>query len=157
MATIVAQFENISGESQINGFEDAVEAFGITDKVTVVKSGSSSSGRGRYESVVLRRVKDSASPKLLVAASAGRNIGTTTISIFRNIEEGLVAYMTIKLQATIVGAYRVQGTQDGNGMVESIELSSPRITWTYTQYNNGVEAGNVSSAWNQQTGTELSA
>ena len=156
MATIVAQFENIAGESQITGFEDSVEAFGISDKVTIVRSGQNSSGRGRYENVVLRRVKDSASPKILTAASSGRDIGTATVSIFRNLEEGLVAYMKIELQSTIVAGYHVQGTHDGKGMVETIELSSPRIAWTYTHYNSsGVESGNVSGGWNQQTGTEL--
>ena len=160
MATIAAVFENISGESQISDYENAVEAFGISEAIHIAeaggggrKRGARTVGRGTYGNLTLSRLKDSASPKLATAASSGQNIGTVRVVLFRTLEAGIVPFMNINLDATIVAGYDL--IEEDGRIVENVSLSTPRVSWTYTEYQNGAESGSVAGGWDQQRGIEL--
>ena len=122
MAVIVAEFENIPGESTVTGFEEKVDALAIRESLEVAAAqvsgavgGARTVGQARHSDIELVRIKDRASPKLAQACSSGENLGEMKINLFRTLEQGLVVFMTYTLSQTFVS--RIENdTLDGNGV-----------------------------------------
>ena len=118
MAVIIVNIPNIAGESQMSGYIGQLEAVSLFEMIQLVSPKSSGSGggvgRSQHSDIGLYRFRDKASPKLAEACSSGANLGTVTISLFRTVEAGPVAYMVYTLEQTMVSRIEYE-TLEENG------------------------------------------
>ena len=132
MAVIVVEVPDVEGESQVEGYADKLEALSIRETLEIplpsTVSGQSAArtvGQAKHSDIELTRHKDKASPKLAQACSAGDNLGTVKIHLFRTLEGGLKVYMTYELENAYVSRIE-QETLDDSGSAYGPHLAGPR-------------------------------
>ncbi|MCY3811462.1 MAG: type VI secretion system tube protein Hcp [Gammaproteobacteria bacterium] len=116
MADITVKIEqspgtiSITGESNMDGHVDELEAIAVRDLI-VAPTGTS---KARLSEIFLTRYRDKASPKLAEACSLGENIGTATVFLFKNTEDGPKVYLQYTLTDTFVSRIEHE-TAEANG------------------------------------------
>ncbi len=130
MAAIVLKFEDINGESTLSGHTGQVDAISIRESISVSASQSSGGsasartvGTSRHSDICVTRFKDIASPKLAQACSAGTNLKTVEVYLFRTLETGVKEYMRYVLSETFVSRYE-NDTADQEGAVFGPSLAA---------------------------------
>ena len=109
MATIILDISTISGESEMDGYTDKIEAIGIHDMV-IGKFGADKSSTSE---IVLTRYRDRASPKLAEACSKGTLLNETKIFLFKSLD-GPKVFLTYELAGTYVSRIEFD-TADASG------------------------------------------
>ena len=116
MADITVRIEktggtiSIEGEATQAGHEGELEAIAIRDLVEA-PTGTS---KAQLSEIFLTRYRDKASPKLAEACSMGENLGTVTVSLFKNTETGPQIFMKYTLTDTFVSRIEHE-TAEANG------------------------------------------
>lgn len=101
----------IEGEATQAGHENELEAVAIRDLIEA-PTGTS---KAKVSEIFLTRYRDKATPKLAEACSMGRNIGTVTVSLFKNIGGGPKVFMTYKLTDTFVSRLEHETAEENGG------------------------------------------
>ena len=118
MATIVAEIPNAPGLSTVADYEEKVDALSISERMLMTTAGGArprsgrTVGRAKHHDIQLIRHVDIASPKLRQFCSAGTNLGTVKIHLFRSLETGTEVYFTYTLDQTYVSRIEVLTADD---------------------------------------------
>ncbi len=124
MATIIVDIPGVTGPSTITGYTGKLPAEAIRESIYAPKSTSTTSTSSTIDTAVhsdinIVRYRDSASPKLATAASAGTLYATTTITLFRTYGSGTSSsvkkYMEYSLKNVYISRYE-SGTLDAEGL-----------------------------------------
>lgn len=116
MADITVKIEktpgtiSIAGEATVQGHAGELEAIAIRDLIAA----PTGTAKAQLSEIFLTRARDKASPKLAEACSVGENIGTVTISLFKNTEIGPKVYMQYTLTDTFISRIEHE-TAEENG------------------------------------------
>ena len=101
---------SIEGEATQTGHEGELEAIAIRDLIEA----PTGTAKAQLSEIFLTRYRDKASPKLAEACSMGENLGTVTISLFKNTETGPQVFMKYTLTDTFVSRIEHE-TAEANG------------------------------------------
>ena len=101
----------IVGESAMTGHADELDATAIRDLVRAPDTAA----KAYVSEIFVTRYRDKASPKLAEVCSLGVNVGTVTISIFKNTETGPQAFMQYELEETFVSRIEHETAEDNGG------------------------------------------
>ena len=101
---------SIAGGATTQGHAGELEAIAVRDLITA----PTGTAKAQLSEIFLTRYRDKASPKLAEACSVGSNIGTVTISVFKNTEAGPKVYMQYTLTDTFVSRIEHE-TAEENG------------------------------------------
>lgn len=108
MATIAVDIPTIAGECQIAGYQNKIDAVGISDAISrplAFFTGPGGLGSAVLHSpICLKRYRDTASPLIAKACSSAANLGEVKIYLFRTSEAATVPYMVFKLGLTYVSS-----------------------------------------------------
>ena len=116
MADITVKIEKTEGTISIEGectrtdHTNELEAISVRDLITA----PTGTTKAQFSEIFLTRYRDKATPKLCQACSMGENIGTVTISVFRNIGEGPKVYLKYTLTDTFISRIEHE-TAEENG------------------------------------------
>jgi hypothetical protein len=113
MQIVVNAGSAFSGESDITGHEDQLDAIAVYD---AVRGAVGTAGRARHSDIVVVRNVDDGSPKLAAACSAGTQLGTVEVKIFKNTADGAAVLGKICLNEAYVSRY-TRGTLDTRGVL----------------------------------------
>ncbi|MEK7829531.1 MAG: type VI secretion system tube protein Hcp [Acidobacteriota bacterium] len=134
----------IAGE----GLGGAIDAVGTDSLLTVaVDSGTgASSGRPKFNPLVITKAIDRATPKLFDACAGGDHLGLVQVSWIRSnhmSKGGEVVYFKVILEDVQITSVRSRLPNQNQasgielGPVEEVAFSFGRITWIYTLPNGG--------------------
>ena len=149
MATITVKIEktagtiSIGGEATTTGHAGEVEAVAIRDLI-VAPTGTA---KAQLSEVFLTRFRDKATPKLAEACSMGENIGTVTISLFKNTEQGPKVYLEYTLTDTFVSRIEHEtAEQNGSAYLPHLGYSNAgghqfRSLWNLAGMNQNADRG----------------
>lgn len=121
MATIVVDIPTIAGECQIAGYQNKIDAVGISDAIyrpLAFFTGPGGSSPVAHSAICLKRYKDAASPLIAKACSTLGNLGEVKIYLFRTLESGAVPYMVFRLTDAFV-THVNYSTEDMQGIAFS--------------------------------------
>ena len=108
MADITVRIEksggsiSIAGEATQAGHEGEIEAIAIRDLIEA----PTGTAKAQLSEIFLTRYRDKASPKLAEACSMGENLGTVTVSLFKNTETGPQVFMKYTLTTVRIAENR---------------------------------------------------
>ena len=118
MATIVLDVPNISGSTELTGYETKLPALSIRDSLyTPLPTGTSNNTTvsvAQHSDINIVRYRDAGSPKLAAAASAATLFATVKIILFRQ-GTATVKYMEYELANVYLSRYEC-GTLDAEGL-----------------------------------------
>ena len=148
--------DGIPGESQDDKHKDWIELASFSSSVTQSAGsasrstgGAASGGRADFSDVMVTKVLDKASPKIIIACATGKHIKEITIEFCRATGEKS-KYMQYTLKDVIVTSTQISG-QGGSGEIptEGVSFNAGEIEWTYTEFNHkdGKKKGDVKSKW----------
>ena len=150
------KIDGIPGESTDDKHKDwiEIESFnqGLVQPASATASsvGGATAERVEHSPLMITKLLDKATPKLLEACCTGKHIKEVTIELCRAGGDKL-KYMEIKLEQVVVSSVDVSGSSasESGFPTESISLNYGKIKWTYTQQrrNDGSGGGNVISGW----------
>ena len=116
MADITVKIEktagtiSIGGEATQTGHVGELEAVAIRDLIMA----PTGTAKAQLSEIFLTRYRDKGTPKLAEACSMGENIGTVTISMFKNTDTGPKVYMQYTLTDTFISRIEHE-TAEENG------------------------------------------
>ena len=143
---------SIPGESQRVNHEGEIDIYGIDwGVVRTVADGSSAGGGGAlvFDSVVLSKEMDKATPKLIEAVTKGQNIPEVVITLSKDSGEAHLDYLKITLTNVTVSSYNFMDEGFVDVPVSSVGLQYQQIKIVYTEFDEtGAPAGDVEVTWN---------
>ena len=162
MSTIVVNLTGagINGECALDGYADWVQCESMRHAIDVPVSAKGTSrllAVSNHGAVELTHPIDQASPGLHLAASAGQNLGTVTISRLGTIGSASQAIETIYLGSVYVVRLDIDTQMDmtvfepGDAIRETFALDYSEIRWEYNLFNAaGLASGTVGGSWSVQ-------
>ena len=155
----------IAGESTYPGHVGEIDIasfkLGVTQK-GLLSAGTTGAGAGKSQFTPLTVYKylDKATPQLFVACALGSHYKTATLTISEPSNTGFAAspgrhsgdFFTVVLQDVfVVGVNQDASSTDSNGnLLETIDLSYLKITWSYTAADGSVTSGGFDVVHNKK-------
>lgn len=157
------KLEDIKGESTDDKHKGEIDlvgfSFGAFQPGAAASVGSGSgAGKVSFSEVVVTKLMDAASAKLMVACASGQHFKEATLTL-RKAGGSQVEYATISLKQVLVSGYEAGGgTSEPEAVVgkftlpvETIKLNFAHITFKYTAQNQDGTAGPKTMAgWDLQ-------
>ena len=153
------KFDDINGESQAAGRIDESDVLSWSWSVVREESGETGSTRTRgtpkVEDLVVTKVLDSASVKLLEACIQGKVHPKVTLELERPGAGGAAfTYLAIEMTSVVISSYSVGGAQGEDRPTESVSMNFDEVKVTYSLQNpDGSPGGKVETTWNIEEGT----
>ena len=117
-------------------------------------SGSTRSGTTEFDGLVITKVVDVATPKLLEGCATGTTFPEAIITLQRSVGGASKTYLVIKLTGATVSSVSISGTGGEDRPTESASLNFTAIEMTYSQYkSDGSLAGNVVMSYDLSANT----
>lgn len=155
MNNAFVEIEGIKGESTSAQGKDQIEILSFNHGVSMpLTSGPSNtsraSGRAVHQDFTITKYFDIASPTLHLKCSAGEDIKSIKIHIWKaDAAANPIEYITYTMESCIVTSVSVGGGS-GDQPIETVTFNYKKITWDYNQQlqpSPGGKKGKSSSSW----------
>ena len=127
---------DIDGESRRAEHEDWIDLLSIDWNMQQAATMQTGSGRTRsranVDPITVTKEYDSASPYIALSCMQGKAFEEVEISFRKDSGEAHLDYLTITLKNVVFSHYNLNGSADGEVIVESLGLSFEHITILYT-------------------------
>ena len=149
-AQVYVKFGDIKGDVRDKGHDEWTECNSIQFGVANPKDMGTGSVRQRSQAqmseVVLSKLFDKSSVKLMEAATLGTVFPTVEIHLVRNSRSGMTTYLTVKLTNAALSSYNI--SSGGQRPEESVAVAYEEIEFTHSLIDeNGREAGKIPFKW----------
>jgi type VI secretion system secreted protein Hcp len=117
--------------------------------------GGAGAGKAKFEPLTIKKLVDSSSPALMLAAGSGAPIPGATI-VVRNGNAGAPdAYLQYRLKSVFVTRVESSAAEGDEGVTETVELRYGSLTQRYVQTkSNGVKTPIV-NGWDQVVNDQM--
>lgn len=151
---VYLQITEIKGESKDDKHKDWIELVGVDwgvsqpASLSVSSNGGHTVGRAEFTPIIISKMVDLSSPKLMELTATGKHIPKAKIEFFRADGGGPIKYYEIELENVLVSSNKK--TYGGSSLLhESFTLHYSKITEKYTQQKiGGGMGGNTTGSWN---------
>jgi type VI secretion system secreted protein Hcp len=149
-----------AGSKGSGGHQKWIECLAVNFEVLQPKSATASTAGGftaercEHKDIVITKLCDIATPKLLQLCSSGKTIKEAFLEFMRadNDQEGKrITYFTIKLTNVLISGVAPH-VGEGQIMTETLSLKYSEVVWKYNQQKiAGGQGGSMSGGWNLST------
>jgi type VI secretion system secreted protein Hcp len=140
--------DTIPGESTTQGHENDIE---VTSYSWGLSNHKGSAKGASFQDITISKFFDAASPKLMLAAAQGTNLGHVVLSADKTTSGQSITVVKLELDNTVVTSFQ-NGVGAGAGISESISLQYSKITLSYFKQNpTGGTAPPIVACWNLMT------
>ena len=151
---IYLQNDGIKGESTDSTHKDWIECQSVNFEVLQPKSATASSAGGHtaerceHKDIVVSKLCDLATAKLLEECSMGKTIPKVTFDFMRaNAKGDRITYFNIVLEKVLISGVAPH-VSEGNFMSETLSLKYAKVNWKYTQQKiDGTQGGSMPGGW----------
>jgi type VI secretion system Hcp family effector len=149
------KISDVEGDSTVKGFEKQIEvnsfSFSSSQATSPIRSNTShTDGRPSLSLFNFTKGCDKASPILCKKLWSGSTLASAEFTACRDEGEGLIAFLTIKMENVVIANYSVSG---GGGVpYENVALNYAKIEINYIpQKNEGGTSGNIPASYDLTT------
>lgn len=158
---VYLQIDGIPGESADKDHVKWIECLAVNFEVLQPKSATASSAGGHtaerceHKDIVVSKLCDAATAKLLEECSMGKTIPKAKIEFMRADGDGKrVKYFSIELENVLISGVAPH-IAEGDIMHETLSIKYAKVKWTYMQQKIGGGAtGNVNGGWDLSKNTK---
>jgi type VI secretion system secreted protein Hcp len=151
---VYLKLDEAPGESTDSKHANWIECLAVNFEVIQPRSATASSAGGHtaerceHKDIVISKLTDMATPKLLQLCSMGKTIPKATIEFMRADGAGVpIKYFTIALTNLLVSGV-APSVSEGNIMTETLSLKYATVKWTYTKQDiKGGSKGSTDGGW----------
>jgi type VI secretion system secreted protein Hcp len=150
---IYLKLKDIPGDSQDSSHKDQIECTSVNFEVLQPKSATSSTAGGQtaerceHKDIVITKLVDVATPKLLEFCSSGKIIADVTFEFMRSDGGTRVKYFEIKLINALVSSVS-PSVASGEFMTEHVSFKYAAVQWIYTKSDStGKGGGSTPASW----------
>jgi type VI secretion system secreted protein Hcp len=155
MSTIFLKFDDIKGNSTIDGYTDQIiltsMQFGVGIGIGADTGNTERTiGRPSFSELTVTKEGDKSTAGLLAACAAGTKLGLATIEMCRNEGGKLMSYQKFELSDAMISS--VSLSSGGDNISESISINYTQIKMTYTQQKkDSTKSGTADFGWDLST------
>jgi type VI secretion system secreted protein Hcp len=151
---VYLKLDEAPGESTDSKHANWIECLAVNFEVIQPRSATASSAGGHtaerceHKDIVISKLTDLATPKLLELCSMGKTVPKATIEFMRADGAGVrIKYFSMELTNLIVSGV-APSVSEGSIMTESLSLKYATVKWNYIQQDiKGGTKGNSSGGW----------
>jgi type VI secretion system secreted protein Hcp len=156
---VYLQIEGIKGESVDEGkggtnHKDWIECLAVNFEVLQPRSATASTAGGHtaerceHKDIIVSKLCDLATPKLLEYCSSGKTLPKATLEFMRADGDGnRVKYFSIQLKNVLISGV-APSVAEGSIMTESLSLKYAEVLWKYEKQKiGGGMSGNSAGGW----------
>ncbi len=151
---VYLKLDEAPGESTDSAHAGWIECLAVNFEVIQPRSATASSAGGHtaerceHKDIVISKLTDLATPKLLELCSMGKTIPKATIEFMRADGAGVrIKYFSIELTNLLVSGV-APSVAEGNIMTETLSLKYATVQWKYLQQDiKGGSKGNSAGGW----------
>jgi len=155
---IILDLDGITGESNVDGFDDKVIcesfSFGASQPIDYSRNTARTTGTVNVSDISLTRNYDKSSVPLLAALFAAKNWATGTIHFLKAAgvdNDGQEEFLKITLTNAIISNHSFAGS--AGGMSESVTISFTKIEFEYKVQSESADlGGSVTAEWDVLAG-----
>ena len=155
---VYLQIDGIKGESTDSRHAGWIECISASWEITQPKSATASTGgghtavRGEHSEIVISKIVDLASPRLLQICCMGQTLPKAKLEFMRADGNGeRIKYFEIELENVLICDV-IPAIRAGSILAEHVGLKFSKAKWKYTQQAvGGGVAGNTIGGWDLAT------
>jgi type VI secretion system secreted protein Hcp len=142
------------GQAVASNHTKWIECLSVNFEVLQPKSATASTAGGftaercEHKDIVITKLCDIATPKLLEYCSSGKTLKDATIEFMRSFGDGeRICYFSIKIKNVLISGVAPH-VSEGIIMTETLSLKYSEVFWKYhTKGVNGSTPGNSNGGW----------